>query len=227
MDKELFDKLVERKQDVLIHFEETLGLSIDDAEFLITPPADDERYSIDIAIFPPSEDCPYYLATTVGLSCYKFNPMFARCELFMVLPKNYKINMDKEDNSWPIDILHEFSYLLFYNKMTPIPNQVYKVLEDGHFKSTKATDIIVVYPEMFDLDVLDEEIEGTFTRFFQVVPITPEQTQKAEEIGVRRFIDYDLHNTEGPDMVVSWAPKTNKKMEQIIKHNEDSLKGKK
>ena len=226
MDREIFDRLISRKQEVLLHFEGAMDNFIEDADYLMTPLEKNDKYSIDIAIFPPSEHCPYYIATTVGLSCYQFDILYARCELFVVLPEDYKVDMDRKENSWPIELLHELAYLLYDNKMTPMPNRVYQVFEKGHFKATNTTDAIIVFPEMFDMEMVEEQIDSTYTRFYQVVPITPDQTKKVEDVGVSQFIEYDLHDTEGPDMVVHWEPKTNKKIEQIIKHNEDSLGGK-
>ena len=226
MEREDFDNLIMRKQNVLLHFERILDSPLGGAEYLFSGIEDGADYAIDIAIFPPTRLYNYYVATTVGLSCYQPDLEYDRCELFMALPASYKLDLSKKENSWPLELLHKLAYSLKNGKEVARIGQLYELFEKGHFKATDKTCGIVVLPEMFEEDMAQELIDIDYTRFFQFVPLSHDQLQKALDIGVNEFIEYDLHDTDGPDMVVDWKPKTNKKMDRIIEHNEKSLKGK-
>ena len=83
MEREDFDNLIMRKQNVLLHFERILDSPLGGAEYLFSGIEDDDDYAIDIAIFPPTRLYNYYVATTIGLSCYQPDREYDRYELFM------------------------------------------------------------------------------------------------------------------------------------------------
>lgn len=226
MEKELFAKLISRKREVLLHFEKVLSSPLGKAEYFLSPLNKGEDYAIDIALFEPSEDYPYFVASTVGLSCYQFNKMYARCELMLALPQNYKFDASKEDSTWPLELLRRLAYLLLYAKKVPALSQIYEIFDKDELKATNQNCGILVAPDMFDGSMFEEKIDDTYTRFYQLVPLSSTQVKKALDVGVQAFIEFDLHDAEGPDTVVNWKPKTNKKIEEIISHNEGNLKSK-
>lgn len=220
MEKELFDILPERKREVLLHYEKTLLSPLSEAEYVFS---DDDDVDVDIVIMAPGEDFPYYTISTVGLSNYKFNTELARNELTIVMPENYSTNLDKKENAWPVMLLREIIYGAVVNHIHFELNKIYL----SSFKSDELDCIggIVVIPELMNMDFIDEKIDYDYTRFFLFVPLSEEQIDKAEDVGIKRFIEFDLHDINGPDMVAKYTPpQVNSKLQKMIEHNERNLK---
>ena len=220
MERELFDILPERKKEVLLHYEKSLLSPLTEAEYVFS---DDDDVDVDIVIMAPGEDFPYYTISTVGLSNYKFNPELARNELTIVMPENYSTNLGKKENAWPVMLLRELV-------CGAVANQVHFELNKIYLSSYKSDELdciggIVVIPELMNMDFIDEKIDFDYTRFFGLVPLTEEQINKAEDVGIKRFIEFDLHDINGPDMVTKYTPtQVNSKLQMIIDRNERNLK---
>lgn len=225
MDKKIFSSLDDRKKSVLRHFEKTLGVSVEKATYFQTEELLTDLFTVDVVCFEPTDECEYFVVSTVGLSEFQFDKNFARNEIFLVLSKNWKKNFSKEESAWPLRLLHEIAYLAVDEKKAIYLNKVYQVAEKEFSFVSDAVGGIVVLPEMFDNDVVEEKIGSDYTRFFQVVPVSEMQIMKIEDFGVDSFVRFDLHDTEGPVMTVEFKPAGETTLGKIISHNERSLKG--
>ena len=147
----------------------------------------------------------------------------------MVLPKTWKPIFDKEEFYWPLQILLDVAYGVVENKMGTAFAQVYLPRQNAepYTKYSDAIGGILTMPEMFPIEMYDAEIENSFTRFLQVVPISQNDLSKIEDFGPAKFIEFDLHDSDGPQMVVKIKEKPLTGIDRIIKQNEDTLKSKK
>ena len=224
------EELSERQVAVCMHYLKTLGLSPDEMQYIKTEIETFDIYPVDLAIFEPSEAFDYWVITTVGLSEYYFNENLARCELMMVVPKEWKPILDKEEHYWVVDMLRDIAYGIIDNKKGLIPNQLYLLADLGagetFCKSTDAVGAIVTLPEMLPFSFLEEKIDGSYTRFLQLVPVTADNVSKIEEVGPAKFIEFDLHDSDGPKMVVTLKEKQLQGIDKLVKQNEDSLNDK-
>ena len=84
---------------------------------------------------------------------------------------------------------------------------------------------IVTLPEMYPLTMFEREIGESFTRFFQIVPVTKADVQKMDEVGPLQFIQFDLHDSEGPLMIVKLKERQVEGIDKLIRQNETALKG--
>lgn len=225
------EKLTVRQAAVLAHYIGTAGLESDNMHYIKSEKYSSDTFSVDIAVFEPMKDFNYYLISTVGLSDYWFDKNFARCELFMVLPPEWKPIFDKEEYFWAPQLLRDIAYNLIENYIGVAVGQVH-VLTDSEKDATYSpfTDAIggiITMPEMFPVEMSEEKIGETYTRFMQVVPVTKEDVLKIENMTPLKFIEFELHDSDGPQMVVKLKEKPVQGIDKIIKQNESVLKNKK
>ena len=90
MEREDFDNLIMRKQNVLLHFERILDSPLGGAEYLFSGIEDDDDYAIDIAIFPPTRLYNYYVATQIEQKLNRRqNTDLTGVEMFVIKPPSY------------------------------------------------------------------------------------------------------------------------------------------
>lgn len=225
-------ELSERQVAVCMHYLRCLGLTPDDMQYIRTEIDDFDLYPVDLAIFKPSEFFDYWVIGTVGLSEYCFNgDNLSYCELMMVVPKQWQPILDKEEHYWVLDMLRDIAYGVIENKRGVAVNQLYLLADlaagETFCKSTDAVGAIVTLPEMLSFNFLEEKIDGSYTRFLQLVPVTADNVSKIDEVGPAKFIEFDLHDSDGPKIVVTLKEKPLQGIDKLVKQNEDSLKGKK
>ena len=222
-------EITDRQAEVIAFFMTHLGSDPDHIHYIKSEEYYSDLYAIDLAIYEPTKYFDYYVAHTVGLSDYRFDTNFKRSELLMILPNTWKPIFDKEEYYWPLQLLLDVAYGVVENKMGTMIGQVYLPRHDGKTYSqyTDAFGGILTLAEDLPIELYDAEIEGTYTRFLQVVPVSLDDVSKIEEIGPSKFIEFNLHDSEGPQMVVKLKEKPLAGIDRIIKQNEDSLKGRK
>lgn len=218
--------LTDRQIKVVNHIASVVGFDIDEVEYYKSKEYLYELSSIDIAVFYPTENFNYYLFSTVGLSAYQYNPKMARAELFMILPPTWKLDMEKEEYNWPVEFLKDIAYNLVDSKMGVSPYAVYEMENSPYLKGTDTQGGIVVFPEMLPLEIIEEKIDDSYTRFFQLVSLNKAQLLKIKDVGTKAFVDYDLHDASGVANVVAKEPVVKKgtNIESIIEHNTKALK---
>lgn len=221
--------ITDRQAEITGFFLGNLGCDPDRMHYIKTEEYFADLYAIDVAVYEPTKYFDYYVATTVGLSDYRFNKNFARSELIMILPKNWKPIFDKEEYYWPLQILLDCAYGLVQNKMGGAYGQVLLPRENDtpYTSYSDAIGGITVVPEMLPVELYNAEVEGEFVWFLQVVPISKNDLEKIELVGLNKFVEFDLHDSEGPQMVVKLQEKPLFGIDKIIKQNEDILKNKK
>lgn len=222
-------ELTERQSEVAAFFMKCLGSDVDHMHYIKSQEYYTDYFPIDLIIYEPTEFFDGYVAITAGLSDYRFDKFFGRSELLMVLPKNWKPVFDKEEYYWPLKILLDVAYGVVENKQGTMIGQVYlpREDEDGYTNYSDAIGAILTLPEEFPIQMYEIEGENSYTRFLQVVPISKDDLSKIEENGPAKFIQYNLHDSEGPQMRVKIPEKPLAGIDKIIKQNEDSLKNKK
>lgn len=221
MEKEIFDKLSDRKKAVLLHYEKTLASPLLDGTYIFAQ--DDIFDDVDYILLPPGDNYEYYTLSTVGLSAHSFNPHLALNELTILLPPSFEPNLKKEANAWPLSLIREVVHDAISHKVHFELNKIYH----SSFESSETDCVggIVTLPEMMDMDFLEEEIDGEYTRFFLFVPLNEKDILKAQDVGIARFVEFDLHDINGPVMTAPYSPPAiNKKLQSIIAHNEKNLK---
>lgn len=220
--------LTDRQASVLAHFVKNLGLKTDTMHYFKTEQFLEDKSSIDVVVFEPTDEFEYYLITTTGLSAYQFSQDFAPAELFMLLPPSWKMDFEKAEYAWPVYFLQDIAYNIIENKMFVFPYQVYRSSEKKYLAGTDTVGGVVVFPEMLNIEILEEKIFDTYTRFFQLMPLNKQELAKVDDIGVKDYVDFDLHDADGPKLVVKepMIKKGATAIDKIIEHNENSLKGK-
>lgn len=228
MDKPYFaEEISDRQAEILGFIMGNIGASFEKLHYIKSEEFLSDIFPIDLAIHEPTEFVDYYVAHTVGLSSYYFTQNFARSELVMLLPKTWKPIFDREEYKWPLGLLLDIAYGMVENKVGPMIGQVY--MPNGDEIVSPATDAvggIITFPEHFPIELYEVKVNDTYTRFFQVVPITKDDVEKIEEHGTGDFIKYSLHDSNGPQMVVKLKERQPRGIDRLIKQNEDSLKGK-
>lgn len=221
--------LTDRQASVLAHYVGVLGFDTQKMHYFKSEEfLEDANGPIDIVIFEPTSEFKYFLITTAGLSAYRTSEDFAPVELFMILPKTWKTDFERAEFSWPVFFLRDIAYSIAKSSRGVFPPQVYATSDKNYLAGTDSIGGVLVFPEMTTLDLIEEKIDGLYTRFFQIVPINKNEKAKIEDVGLGNFIEFDLHNAEGPVLVVK-DPQVKKgvtALDKIIEHNEKSLKGK-
>ena len=225
------EELSERQTAVVLHYLKNLVAEPSDVTFLKSQEYYSDIFPIDIAIFKPTEFFNYYIVSTVGLSSYRFDNNFARSELMMVLPPEWKTVLDKEEYYWAPQMLRDIAYNLVENNIGVAVGQVHILADTEHegtySRFTDAVGGIVTMPEMLHFTMFEEKIGETYTRFMQVVPVTRDDVAKIESMTPLKFIEFELHDSDGPQMVVKLKEKPLQGIDKIIKQNEAILKNKK
>lgn len=223
-------ELSERQTAVVMHYLRNLISDPNDLDYIKTQEYSSDIFPVDIVVINPSEYFNYYVVGTVGLSSYRFDKNLARSELFMVLPPEWKPVMDKEEFYWAPQLLRDIAYNLIDNDMGVAVGQVHLLTgteESGTYSPfTDAVGGIITMPEMLPISMCEEKIGDTYTRFMQVVPITKDDVSKIESMTPSKFIEYELHDSDGPQMVVKLKEKPLQGIDKIIKQNESVLKEK-
>ena len=229
MDKYLSNNLTDRQMAVMGHIINVGGFDVDDVEYIKNEEYFDDPSSIDIAIFSPTKDFNYYLVSTVGLSSFQPDKTLARAELFMILPPSWKFDPEKDEYNWPMEMLKKVASGLVENGKGVNLYQVIQVSEDNFNKGTDSVGGVVCFPELNAIQFVEEKIEETYTRFFNFVPLNKAQISKIEDVGIKSFVEFDLHDADGPVNFVAKEPKIKKgsNIDRIIDHNVKSLNGKK
>lgn len=225
MDKFFSDNLSDRQLTVALHTMAYAGATPEDVSYIKSEELPEDTFPIDLLIIKPTKTVDFYIMQTCGLSSYYFSKDIGRSELMMFLPKTWKPVFDKPEYNWPRELLLDIAYGVVENNRGTMIGQVYVPRQDFVYKdSGDVTGGILVLPEQFSLEFCEELIEDTYTKFLQVVPITKDNLEKIEEVGPAKFIEYDLHDTEGPQFVAKIQTKKLEGIDKIIKENEDALK---
>jgi len=229
MEEPYFSKdLSERQISVIVHYLKNLGITPNDFYYVKSEEYLSDLYPIDIAVFEPVEGFDYYIISTVGLSEYYFTKNFARSELLMIMPSNWKPLLNEEEYNWAPQLLRDIAYAVVEGKQGVTIGQVYLLGEgDGKAYSpyTDAIGGIVTLPENLPIEFYEEKIGETYTRFFQVNPIDSKDLSKLDEMGPKNFIRYELHDSDGPLMVTKLKEKQVQGIDKLVKQNEDALRG--
>lgn len=225
--KPYFSKdLTERQIQVMAHTMNMIGEPPEGIAYFKAEEYIYDLFPIDMAVFAPTEVFDYYIVQTVGLSSYKFNNNFARSELLMVLPNTWQLDIEKESSVWPIKLLQDIAYSVVDNKTGAMVGSIYG--PESCEKYTEYSDAvggIITLAENFPLEMYEEKIGETYTRFFQVVPISKDDVSKIKEMGSANFIKFELHDSNGPQFVVDIKNDSPAGIEKIIKQNETNLMG--
>ncbi len=222
--------LTDRQVEVINHFIDIMGFELNEFNYLKSEEFMTDLYPVDVAIFAPTKDFNYYTLTTSGLSQYNLYKNFTRVELCMVLPPEWKPTLDRKENMWAPDLLLDIAYQVVENKMGVRLGQYFVMnTPNGQLPYPEGTDAlggIICLPEMFPLQILEKEIEHSYTRFLQVVPFDKNGLSKIESMGPADYILYDLHDSDNPKMVAPMKKFEPKGIDKIIRKNEDTLKAK-
>ncbi len=183
-------------------------------DFMILPnDVDEDGAQVDVIWIKPTKEFNYNVLATCGLSELLMQNPTQAMELIMLLPPEWKFDK-KDENWWPIELLSKAAYMPFKTQESLTVGSVISLTEDdGPFmKGTKNCGLVVTLPEhltpeMFEImlptDEEDEVLEEEkFLRFYQVVPVNKDDIERIQENGVLNFIKFNLHNAEGPDLIV-------------------------
>ena len=178
------------------------GVEQDDFMVLSNDVKDDEQ--VDIIWVKPTKKFNYNILATCGVSNVQMENPPQCIELMMLLPADWKIDDKKDEWWWPLELLTQIAYLPFKGQELTYGSVVSLTKDDKPFmKGTKNCGAIVTFPEHFPPEMFEHEVEdGLFIRFFQCVPIDKDDMERIEENGPFKFIEFNLHNADGPDFVV-------------------------
>ena len=186
------------------HYAKFLGVNSDDFMiFAADPEAEDQ---VDIIWIKPTKNFNYNVLATCGLSEIEMENPDQCMELMMLLPPDWKVDDSKEEWRWPVELLSQVAYLPFetenYNYTL---GTVVSLTEDDKpfMKGTKNCGAIITFPEHFPPEMFQLEVEEDYyVRFFQCVPINKDDIERMTETSPLKFIEFNLHNADGPDFVV-------------------------
>lgn len=228
--KEEIEMENERRSYVVAHTKEYVEARDDQVHIFKTSANYDNLFPVDIAVFEPTVEFDGYVVSTVGLSEYRFSPDVARAELVMVLPATYKMSFEKPEYGWVIEFMTHMAQACIADSTGVQIGQIYTFSQDGKpcFDGTDCISGLISFPEMFPLEYFEEKIGITYTHFLQVVPLNQNRLAKLREVGLETFLDYDLHDAEGPLMSAPEPRKVQSQsaIDKIISHNEDVLNDK-
>lgn len=225
MDEYFADNLTDRQIQVVLHTMSFIGAKPEDVLYLKSEELLEDTFPIDLIIFKPNKNIDCYIMQTVGLSSYYFDKDIPRSELFMVLPNNWKPDFNKPEYNWPRLLLLDIAYGTVENNRGVMVGQVHLPKMDNDYEgSPNIAGGIIVLPEDFSFEFCEDLIEETYTKFLQVVPISKDDLSKIEEVGPGKFIEYELHDSDGALFNVKLKEKQVQGIDRIIKQNENNLK---
>ena len=165
---------------------------------------------IDLLVYYPTEEFPYHIVSTIGMSGYTMNAVFPNIELIMFLPKDWKISKEDFENEewyWPIRLLKVAARL---------PYTTNSFLEIGHTFSydendtpfAKSTDMcsgLITHPTLLDKGVEDLRygfINRKKIKFLCLTAINKEELDYIYSQGITKFLKEKLVKNGVTDLVV-------------------------
>ena len=193
----------ESKDFIREHYSNFFGVEPEDFMVLPNEPVGDAQ--VDIIWFKPSEKFNYNVLATCGMSNYLMQDPAQCMELIMLLPPDWKVGDKKDEWWWPLEMLTSVGYLPFEtNENLTLGSVVSLTKDDKPFmKGTKNCGVIITLPEHFPPEMFEVEVEDdVYLIFFQCVPIDKDDIERIEESSPLKFIEFNLHNADGPEFVV-------------------------
>lgn len=193
----------ESKDFIREHYSKIFG--VDPEDFMVLPNEPVGEAQVDIIWFKPTTEFNFNVLATCGLSDLQMDEPPQAIELIMLLPPDWKVGDKKDEWWWPLELLTQAAYLPFATGESLSLGSVISLTENDEpfMKGTKNCGLIITLPEYFSPAAFEVQLdEGSYLRFFQCVPVNKDDIERINESSPFKFIEFNLHNADGPDFVV-------------------------
>lgn len=174
-------------------------------------PAMEGMLDVSLKHYLPTEQFPYHIFATVGMSAYKMHTkIHDRIELIMLLPKEWKLDdesLKDEKWEWPLNILYVMASFPYMTNSSLDYNHTASLSEDftPFTESTNMSCAIITEPKFFDDGILS--LEYGFPKkkinFLALSAITKEEYIKYKEMGNRdEFIQNVMYKDKEKYLVI-------------------------
>ncbi|MCL2484302.1 MAG: suppressor of fused domain protein, partial [Firmicutes bacterium] len=187
---------------------------------------------VDVILVEPSAERNYYTLVTMGMGAHTQNAPKGydeHIELFICLPADWDIKSSADGDFWPIGLLKFLARLpignntwLGYGHTIPNITQINgKLTEFPYASNTKLSGAIITHPTQFPEESHVCKIPtGKNVRFFQVVPIYPEEMDAKLIHGadaLLKLFDYARPVDINRKLAVKTAEEIQKEIEEMKK----------
>ena len=180
------------------HYNTYLG----DIEILNFKPKGEMLFTPQLIISYATDDRPYHILATVGLSDIKLKGTYSNCELIMLIDKKWKFKLDNHNHSWPFELLHKISNMIYLTD-SPIGYGQY-FINDNNKTFCPITDMGVALlgiPAMLDKKFFEMRNGKKRVNFFVLTTATFEELKLIKHIGGINFMQRYLL-PEGEDAFI-------------------------
>lgn len=172
----------------------------------------DNGIHIDIEHYLPTDEFPYHIFATVGMSAYKMKDVpHKRIELIMFLPRDWKTDeqsLKNDEWSWPINLLLNTACMPYQcNSCLSYAHTISYSDEFSPFADcTEMCCGLVTFPTYLDHGIFNLRygiLPHKKVNFYCLTTITKEEFDKSLIMGRSEFIENELSkNEEEDDLVV-------------------------
>jgi len=162
----------------------------------------------DIVIVPPSEEQPYYKLVTMGVGAYKMDipkelksEVCDRAEYVIFLPKDWKLESDKEEDFWPLRMLKYIARFPIRNDDWLYYTHTIELTDDGKpiANNAKFNSCMLLASKGKNQYVTPLKLgRGKKVAFYQLYPLYPEELEYKLENSfddlVDKFDEEELNN---------------------------------
>lgn len=191
--------LKDKELDALIkHYSNYLG----EIEMLEFTPNKDMMFKPQLIISKPNKYHPYYVVATVGLSQIKLKGAYTNCEIVMLLDEKWKFKMDNINNTWPFELMHKISNIIYLTDSEVGYGQYF--INDNNKTFSPMTDMAVALlgvPAMLDKKFFELKHGKKTTNFFVLTTATFDELKLIKRMGGINFIQRYLL-PEGEDAFI-------------------------
>jgi hypothetical protein len=167
------------------HYQSYLG----DFEVLDFNPSQGMPFKPQLILSRPNKIHNYNVVATIGLSNVKFKGTYTNFEIIMLLDSKWKFKLDNMNHSWPLELMHKISNLIYLTDSKMGYGQYF--INDSNKTFSPLTDMGVALlgiPAMLDKKFFEMKSGKKTVNFFVLTTATFEELKIIKKIGGINFI---------------------------------------
>lgn len=171
--------------DIIKHYTTFLG----DLEEINYKPQSSLSVKPVLLLSKATEERPYNVVATVGMSEYKLKGIYNNCELIMLLDDKWKFKMDNINHNWPFELLSNVANEICVSKEKFCYGQYFVNENNKTFCAlTDMSVALIAIPVMLDKTFFELKSGKKTINFFVLTTATFDELKLIKHIGGINFI---------------------------------------